>query len=232
MPIFGHANGSDLFGITFQYLPNHKDYLRIHKKCESFSEQYLADRKIPIIKMPFEFATARVSVNETIALVSNHHSNSIEWFENNISQECILVPYIETEPTKDLDIFLLPVNANTWLVSKFESDRPEQKTMDTVVGILKDLKQKVIFIPGLESVRYKDVNCLPNYANTLLVNGTAIIPQYSRKEDDIPMKILKELGYNVYGVDARTIVESNSVFHCMSKTMPRTIQDENKYVAV
>ncbi|HPQ42190.1 MAG TPA: agmatine deiminase family protein [bacterium] len=78
----------------------------------------------------------------------------------------------------------------------------------------------MIPIPGLNPIRYEDVNCLPTYANMLLANGLAIVPRYGIPEDAHVLNLMTDLGYEAYGIDARKVVESNAVFHCMSKCIP------------
>ncbi len=74
---------------------------------------------------PFDFATARVAVSDSLVLVSDAHSDreTLDWIRQHVIQECVPVPCIRTDPTKDLDVFVLPVGDNTWVVTGFEEDR-------------------------------------------------------------------------------------------------------------
>jgi hypothetical protein len=223
MPIFGHNSFGKIVGITFPFLPDNEAYETNFKQCEEYAESFLNNRQIESMRMPFEFGATRIVANEKIVLISNCHRNNEtkRWFEANIAQQCFFVPCINTEPTKDLDVFLLPLKGDRWLLTVFEKGRAEQETIDHVSQLLRDQGQEVIFIPGLERVKYGDVDCLPNYVNCLLVNDAAIVPKYGRKEDEAIAAVLSDVGYEVYPVEANKTVESNAVFHCMAKTIPK-----------
>jgi agmatine/peptidylarginine deiminase len=197
MPIFGYNREGEIIGITFPFLPSDAAYETDLKQCEEYAKSYLNNRKIENIRMPFEFGATRIAANGNIALVSNCHENSEtrKWFESNITQKCFFVPYIETEPTRDLDVFMLPLSENKWLLTKFDKARREQKTIDYVSQLLRDLKQDVIFIPGMEKVKHDDVDCLPNYANCLIANDIAIVPKYGRKEDETIVEVLSDMRF-------------------------------------
>ena len=221
MPIFGYVDDI-LCGLTFPYLINHQDYESIHRNCEEYSRRFLSENVIAEKRMPFEFATARVAANSDIALVSNAHKAHLPWFDENVSQRCYSVPYIEEEPTKDLDVFVIPIEENAWLLTKFDVTHPGYIAAMTVKEILTNAQQRVEYLPALDPIRHDDVNCLPNYANALLVNGVAMVPQFGVPEDETAVSVCGEFGYKTYGIYARQIVESNSIFHCMSKANPRS----------
>lgn len=225
MPNFGVNNDGDLCALTFPFLTDHPDYDPIFKHCEWIAENYLNKRNIPFLRMPFPFGTARLAANDRLVLVSSKHHQHEQWFNENIDQCCCVVPHLETENTGDLDVFLVPVLPDTWLLTRFPSRRSENATVDSVKKLLEHHGQTVIPIPGLDPIRYDDVDCLPGYANMLLVNGLAIVPLYGCSEDRTMMKIMQVLGYTVCGVDGRKVAESNAVFHCMSKCIPRTPVD-------
>ena len=218
MPVFGSIGGR-LQGLTFPYLPEDTEYRPASKACEEFARRFLAERGIPEVRLPFEFGTARIAANSEIALVSSVHASNMHWFDQHMEQRCYSVPFIEDEPTKDLDVFLIPVADSTWLVSDFPESTAAHIAMRQTVDVLTAAHQEIDHLPGLKSIRRDDVNCLPNYANALLVNGHAIVPQFGVAEDEIALAVYRNHGFTAHGIDACQVVESNAIFHCMSKTL-------------
>jgi hypothetical protein len=220
MPVFGHMDET-LHGLTFPCLPNHKDYDAVHSKCEEFARRYLEENGIGETRLPFEFGTARIATNSEIALVSNQHAENVPWLNRNLSQSCIAVPFVEQEPTKDLDVFIVPVAEHTWLLTEFPPGDPARVVTEVVKDLLRANGQDYDSLPALPPIVRDDVNCRPNYANALLVNGVAIVPSFGEASDETAEGVFRQFGYRTHAIDARQIVESNSIFHCMSKTVPK-----------
>lgn len=62
----------------------------------------------------------------------------------------------------------------------------------------------------------------PNHTNGVLLNQAALVPAYSRREDEVAQGILRNDGYQVYPIDCSNIILTNSAIHCISKTAPQT----------
>ena len=221
--LFAHGDDGNLVGITYEYLRDHKSYEPVFRACEEYAIDFLKKRGIARLAMPFGFAAARVAVSDSLVLVSDHHGpQTLSWLRDHVTQECVPVPYLRTEHTKDLDVFVLPLSDDTWMVTQFEETHEERETAETVIAILKEMKRNVVLVPGLPRIVHDDVNCVPNYANCVLANGVALVPQYGIPEDETPLRVLSEAGYEAFGIDATTVAESNYVFHCMTRAVPRS----------
>jgi hypothetical protein len=221
--LFAHGKNGDVVGVTYEYNRDHEYYESIFRECEDYAIRFLEKREITRLAMPFDFVASRVAVSDSLVLMSDHHGpKTIRWLRDHVTQECISVPCLRTEPTNDLDVFILPLSDETWIVTQFDEPHEESETSKKVIAILEGLNRNVVRVPGLPRVVHDDVDCIPNYANSVLVNGVALVPQYGIPEDNIALRALDEAGYETYGIDATKIFESNYVFHCMTRAVPRS----------
>lgn len=206
------------------------DKLDLADYLHRFSGDLIDSLGFRTMRMEESFATARVSVNEDLCLISEEKSHSaaaearLEFFRNSFtSQRFIPVPPLTGDHTGDLDMYLWPVRPKVWLVSQYPDGTPQEISVRPAIEAIRNHGHEALMIPGLPRIKYDDVNTMPNYANGILLNGKALCPSYSRPEDEVVPGLLEKLGYEAVPVDCRRIIESNSGLHCISKTLPSFI---------
>lgn len=67
---------------------------------------------------------------------------------------------------------------------------------------------------------------LPSYTNSLLVNGTAIIPQYKESGafsdyDNKAVEIYRSAGFKTVLIDARILTRNGGAIHCATMQVPK-----------
>lgn len=71
---------------------------------------------------------------------------------------------------------------------------------------------------------YDDGDRLPaTYANFLIINGAVIVPTYAQEENDArALALVAEAfpGYDIIGIDSRTIVRQHGSIHCLTMQYP------------
>lgn len=205
------------------------DKLDLADYLHRFSGDLIDSLGLRPLRMEESFATARISVNDDLCLVSEEETDSaaearLDFFRNSFPfQRFIPVPPLAGDHTGDLDMFLWPVRPKVWLVSEYPDGTPQEISVRPAIEAIRGHGHDVVLIPGLPRIRYDDVNTMPNYANGILINGKALCPSYSRPEDEVVPRLLEEFGYEAVPVDCRRIIESNSGLHCISKTLPSSI---------
>lgn len=87
-----------------------------------------------------------------------------------------------------------------------------------------DTPYRLLRLPMPDIIRDEDGARLPaTYANFLVVNGAVIVPTYGQKGNDAEAKRVVEAafpGYEVVGVDARTVIRQHGSLHCLSMQIP------------
>jgi hypothetical protein len=228
-PIFGEDEEGIGIGLLFSNeRMNNQDHLY------RFSERVLDSIGIPALVMNESFATAKISVNEDLCLISEYLANGdsglrrLQFLRKNFpSQVFVPVPTLKGDSTKDLDMYLWPIKPGIWLASQYPENSSQEQSVRPAIRRIEEHGHEVIRIPGLDRIAYDDVNTMPNYANGILINGCALYPSYCKPEDEIVGEILKANGLEAIPIDCRDIILSNSGLHCISKTVPRQILADN-----
>lgn len=224
-PIFCTDENGKGYGITFNWLRNHPDYNEL-SYLEKFSSRLVKYMGLEEYHLNFNFSTAAIIVNENIVLVSKHYLNDeneseITLFENILKQSQVIpVPPLAEELTFDLDTYLLSIKPKVWILSDYSNNIPQGKSIAFTKNILKELGHTIHLVPGVERICYDDINTIPNYTNCIILNNAVLVPAYNRKEDKYIQGILSDYGFDVFPIDSRDIVLTNSVLHCISKTLP------------
>ncbi len=224
-PVFCEDSGGEGIGLHFK-----ADRLDLSDYLHRFSGDIIDSMGISPLRMEEGFATAQISVNEDLCLLSEDDPDGpeararLEFFRRNFPDQIfVTVPPLAGDLTKDLDMFLWPIRPRVWLVSKYPQGSAQELSVQPSISAIRNHGHEVVPIPGLSPIRYADVNSMPNYANGIILNDTVLFPSYGKEEDDTVSGILESLGYNVGSVDCRRIIESNSGLHCISKTVPASI---------
>jgi len=141
------------------------------------------------------------------------------------------------EPTGHVDMFAKQIAPNTMLVS--DTSNPAHKpAMDEAAKKFEALGYKVIRTQNAEVKPNKgqDWPSPHSYANALVVNGTAYVPQYSapwdkgssrgRQMDATDRQALSayaSAGLKVVGIPAYDLINFQGSVHCMTNAMPAEV---------
>jgi agmatine/peptidylarginine deiminase len=107
-------------------------------------------------------------------------------------------------------MFLWPIAPRTRIVSEYPDGSPQDASIAPALKALTEQRHTIHRVPGLEPLIYDDINAMPNYANGVITNGAALVPQYNRKEDEVVCGILKDYGYAALPIDCSEIILSHS----------------------
>ena len=184
------------------------------------------------------FGTAVISVNEDLCLIAEDMASGdsglrrLDFLRKSFPcQTFVPVPTLEGDTTRDLDMYLWPIKPGKWLVSEYTEGSTQEQSVQPAICRIMEHGHEVIRIPGLNQIRYDDVNTMPNYANGILINGYALYPSYCRSEDEAVGEILEENGFDATPIDCTDIILSNSGLHCITKTVPKGIMDSSSQSA-
>ncbi|GEM_PF-2950618 len=226
-PIFGErVSDSKSVGITYNYLRSHENYESSFKEIEKFGKWIIEKEGLVEINLNFDFNSAAVAVMDEVVLVSediiekNRETEIKEILRKLFAQDVHFVPSLPGDFTRDIDTYLMPLRNKIWIVSQYPKGSDQRTAIDKTVSILKDLGHQIHFVPGLKIIKYDDIDTMPNYVNSIILNDLVLVPEYKIGEDSFIKEILISYGFEVAGIDSRKIVESNSVLHCISRTLP------------
>ena len=232
-PIFAESkDNTKRFGLTYNYLRNHEKYDKSFQEIEEFGKWIVAKESLSEINLDFDFNSAAVAVMDDIVLISDDIINKDREEEikstlkNLIVQNVYFIPSLPGDYTNDLDTYLFPVKNKVWIVSKYPNNSLQERSISKTISLLQELGHTIHFVPGLENIKYNDINTMPNYTNCIMINDLVLVPEYKRDEDRKIKDILENYGFKVKGIDSRKIVESNSVLHCISRTLPKREANE------
>lgn len=156
------------------------------------------------------------------------HVDSIEWFER-----------LPQEPTAHIDMFARLIGPNTMLVS--DSMNPNQKpVLDRAAKRFEALGYSVVRVTNPAFAPRdpeEDTGWGPtlSYANALIVNGTAFVPQYEnalyrtlsgdlvKKHDAAALEAYRQAGFKTVAVPADQLILFQGSVHCMTNTIPAGI---------
>ena len=230
VPFFAEDDNVQPVGLVF-----HNPQLEESDKLKQFSQRMVSNLGIPCVDMGFDFSSAHVAVNEEVVLLSDHWfqgeegAGRLEYFQSNFpGQDFHVIPSLAGDITHDLDMFLWPIKPRVWIASEYPAGLPQVESMEPALQVLNDYGHVIHRVPGLEPIIHDDINTMPNYANGVILNQAALVPAYQREEDGIVQGILEDHGFQVFPIDCRQVILTNSGVHCISKTVPaQVIQEEN-----
>lgn len=149
------------------------------------------------------------------------------------------LPRLPDEATGHVDLYAKLIRPNTMMVT--DTAHPKQKqVVDAAAARFRAL--------GYEVVRIKDGAIKPlktatgswgpvrSYVNSLVVNGTAYVPQYAtqadattalgaflRRRDKAALDVYAAQGLKVVGVPAADLIINQGSVHCMTNTIPAEV---------
>lgn len=185
-------------------------------------------------RMPFDFDGSIVAACDEFIFVSGDFlaedgqeksEQKLEFLRSLFpSQEVLPVPSLAEEITSDLDTYLLAIGPKVWISSEYPPGTPQAASVQPAQAELRRRGHTVHLVPGLERIRYDDIDTMPNYPNSVLLGDAALVPSYGRPEDSVIQGILKDYGFDVYPIDCRQVVLTSAALHCISKTFPACLE--------
>lgn len=225
-PVFCEEKNKNSAALTFNWLSNHKNYSEL-KASIDFGKEYVRNMNLQEFSLPFDFCTSAITANDKLILLSDYYfqnNNNLKIFADLISkQDIITVKTLVSDVTNDLDNFILPVNEKTWITSKYANGSIEAKSIEYIQRSLIEKGYDMIFLPGLDLIKYNDINTIPSYTNIIILNNIVLIPSFNQKDDFYVKDIFKEMGFEVFSIDCSDIILANTGLHCLSKTIPASI---------
>lgn len=85
-------------------------------------------------------------------------------------------------------------------------------------------------LPWPQAVYSEDGHRLPaTYANFLILNGSVLVPVYGDVNDAKALAVIGEAfaGFNIIGIDCRTLIEQHGSLHCITMQLPVGVIDAN-----
>lgn len=151
------------------------------------------------------------------------HVDAVEWMKP-----------LPNEPTGHVDMYAKLVAPNTMLVS--DTTVPAQKkVMDEAAARFKALGYEVIRAANAPTQKAAGDPQVRSYANSLVINGTAFVPQYRSRYDDPKLarsvaaadqKALDayaKAGLKTVGVQADELINFQGSVHCMTNAVPAEV---------
>lgn len=228
-PILGCDDNGNGIALTFNWLSDHPDYQTL-KFSEEFGTWLAEYWRLTIYPLGFDFGTAGILASDQFVFISEDLLkcdivSKVRRFKSLLKdQEVVVIPSLADELSRDLDTYLLPIRPHVWISSKYPAGSAQAKSIEPAMQFLKGKGHTVHLVPGLERICYDDIDALPNYCNSVILNNAILVPTYQRTEDEVIQGILKDYGFEVYPIDAQMIALSNSGLHCISKTFPQCLE--------
>lgn len=124
---------------------------------------------------------------------------------------------LEDEPTTHIDMFARVMNDDTALVSRYPQSHRQASVVDAAATRMSNLGYRVVRVDV--DHRYDE---FATYANSVLANGVALVPQYGRSatRDSQALKAYRDLGYRAVGIDSSLIIKYAGATHCLSMQVP------------
>lgn len=132
-----------------------------------------------------------------------------------------------------IDTIVRPAPADTLLYMACNDPADEQYED---FGLLKEQVQRLRTTEGrpyrllelpMPAPIYNGEDRLPaTYANFLVINGAVIVPTYGQPQtDELALSRVAQAfdGYEIYGVDARTIIRQHGSIHCITMQYPQGV---------
>ncbi len=221
-PIFAEDAQGNRIGLVFR-CPRLEDPERVH----AFSRRLAEQNGFAPLELGFDCTSAELLVNEDVVLLSAAQfetagdERKLRFFQENFPGYTFhIVPPLCGDVTMDLDMYLWPIAPKVWIASQYPAGSAQEQSIAPALEALAKHGHTVHRVPGLEHLRYDDINTMPNYANGILLNRLALVPAYGRKEDGAVVEILQAYGFAVEPIDCSDVILSNSGIHCISIVIP------------
>lgn len=206
--------------VNFPYGANHFDKSPADDGFSSVLSEYLKlplQLDFPRKHVPYYFDGGNIFLDENFNCYTSIREDDppLEFRKNLLShincQNIVVMNAIPGEPTGHVDMFMKLLPQKKALLAQYRSPLFKE-AMDKNKEILTKNGLDVINIPHIDKEGFTNWS----YANAVIVNGNAFVPQYGHTEDESALKIFADLGYSVHPIMADTIMKENGSLHCIT----------------
>lgn len=206
--------------VNFPYGANHFDKSPADDAFSSVLSEYLG---IPLLldfprkHVPYYFDGGNIFLDENGRCYTSIREDDppLEFRQKLLSKinckDIVVMNAIPSEPTGHVDTFMKLLPKKKVILAQYRSS-PFKEVMGKNKEILIQNGLDIIGIPHIDSEGLTNWS----YANALVVNGDAFIPQYGHKEDESALRVFSDLGYSVHPVAADTIMKEKGSLHCIT----------------
>ena len=156
-------------------------------------------------------------------------SNGVQWFNGDMSREairhelakmgCDRVVYFQplvNEGTTHIDMFARIMSDTHAIVSRYPPGHRQATVCDDAARTLQSEGYTVVRVDA--DYTHDEYG---TYANSVLANGIALIPQYSSaSKNAAALAAYTSLGFRAIGVDSRLLIRYGGATHCISMQIP------------
>jgi agmatine/peptidylarginine deiminase len=156
-------------------------------------------------------------------------SQGVLWFNQGKSQSQVLAEFrklgcdrveffepLEDEGTTHIDMFARAMSDTQALVSRYPVGHRQHRITEDAARKMAALGYQVTRVDS--AVAWDEY---ATYANSVLANGIALIPQYGdATKDRAALDAYRSLGFTAVGIDSRQIIRYGGATHCLSMQVP------------
>ncbi|MBI3267914.1 MAG: agmatine deiminase family protein [Planctomycetes bacterium] len=118
--------------------------------------------------------------------------------------------------TGHIDMYAKFFNSSKVLVSDYPAGHYNKATVDWNAAQFAALGYTVV--RAMTAVAHDP---FATYANSVYVNGYAVIPQYGRPEDAAGLAVYTAAGFHAVGVDCADLIQYSGAIHCITMGVPK-----------
>lgn len=206
--------------VNFPYGANHFDKSPADDGFSSMLSKYL---DLPLLldfprkQVPYYFDGGNIFLDESSNCYTSIREDDppLEFRKKLLShincQSIVVMNAIPGEGTGHVDMFMKLLPKKKALLAQYRNS-PFSEAMDKNKEILIQNGLDVIDIPHIDKEGFTNWS----YANAVIVNGGAFVPQYGHNEDESALRVFSDLGYSVHPVVADTIMKEKGSLHCIT----------------
>jgi len=117
-----------------------------------------------------------------------------------------------------IDMHIKLLDVDTVLIGEVAPDDPNYDILENAVSYFGSLTAsngnpyEILRVPMLSGFR--------TYTNSLLVNGTALVPTYTEPEDATALSVYTTAGFTAVPIESSLIIPLSGATHCITKEIP------------
>lgn len=203
------------------------DYYPGRYDDDRFPAAYANHRGWPRVRVPLSYEGGNFACDGRGQGMS---SRGVLWFNDDKTEAqvraefrklgCDRVEFFEPladEGTTHIDMFARVMSDTEALVSRYPSGHRQYPIVEEAARKMVALGYRVTRVDSATSW-----DEYATYANSVLANGIALVPQYGvASRDQAALQAYTSLGFRAVGIDSRQIIRYGGATHCLSMQIPR-----------
>jgi agmatine deiminase len=201
------------------------DYYYNRQNDNAFPRAYAGYRGWDYVKvnMSYEggnFATdgKGIAVTSTGVLRFNRDMSQSSIEQEFAKMGCDQVQFVEPlvdEGTTHIDMLARVMDDRNALVSRYPTSHRQARVVDAAAQAFQRLGYNVTRVDA--DYQYDEY---ASYSNSVLANGTALIPSYGSSKDQLALDAYTRLGFKAVAIDSKLIIKYSGATHCLSMQIP------------